>query len=117
MEPDLVLALVDVGTFLKASGYNFIAVTPDTHRRVLARKHVDADELGRRLLAERNKIRSALGAQWAKALLVSAGKWGFDYLCLVAALSAVGASPRPELVLLGLQRALELNASGPGSPS
>jgi len=45
MEPDLVLALVDVGTFLKASGYNFIAVTPDTHRRVLARNARGAQTL------------------------------------------------------------------------
>jgi len=45
MDPDLVSALVDVGTFLKASGYNFIAVTPDTHRRVLARNAKPAQTL------------------------------------------------------------------------
>jgi hypothetical protein len=69
-------------------------------QRVVVRKEADSTVLGERLLKERNHIRAALGERWGKALFASAGKWGFDYLCLVAALSAVGASPRPTLVLL-----------------
>ena len=82
------------------SGVRFVARGVATWRRVFARRHTDAKELAARLIAERNKIRAALGERWAKALFASAGKWGFDYLCLVAALSAVGSSPRPALVLL-----------------
>lgn len=96
----VMLAAVSAWLLGPDTGVRTVARTIAGLRRLLARRHTDAEELAQRLLAERNKIREALGKQWAKALLVSAGKWGFDYLCLVAALSAVGADPRPELVLL-----------------
>ena len=41
-----------------------------------------------------------LGANWWRALLFSAGRWVLDYLTLLAALTAVHASPRPSTVLL-----------------
>jgi uncharacterized protein (TIRG00374 family) len=53
-----------------------------------------------RLLAERDRVKSALGERWGQALVASAGNWILDYLALVAALRAVGASPRMSLVLL-----------------
>jgi uncharacterized protein (TIRG00374 family) len=53
------------------------------------------------LLTDRNSIRSLLGAHWKRATLSAAGRTGFDYLTLLAALAAVGASPQPSLVLLG----------------
>lgn len=68
--------------------------------RHVARKEADGHELGERLVGERNTIRVALGRRWQRALLASSGKWGCDYLALVAVLSAVGTSPRPTLVLL-----------------
>jgi len=46
------------------------------------------------LLAQRNEIRKVLGAQWWQALLLSAGRLAFDYLCLLFALRATGARPR-----------------------
>jgi uncharacterized protein (TIRG00374 family) len=52
------------------------------------------------LLAQRNEIRTALGQQWWQALLLSAGRLAFDYLCLLAALRATGAHPRPSLILV-----------------
>ncbi len=52
------------------------------------------------LLAQRNEIRTALGQQWWQALLLSAGRLAFDYLCLLAALRATGARPRPSLILV-----------------
>ena len=52
------------------------------------------------LLAQRNEIRTALGQQWWQALLLSAGRQAFDYLCLLAALRATGARPRPSLILV-----------------
>jgi uncharacterized membrane protein YbhN (UPF0104 family) len=52
------------------------------------------------LLAQRNQIRTALGQQWWQALLLSAGRLAFDYLCLLAALRATRSRPRPSLILV-----------------
>ncbi|MGO9408986.1 MAG: lysylphosphatidylglycerol synthase transmembrane domain-containing protein [Acidimicrobiales bacterium] len=53
-----------------------------------------------RLLDDRNAIRSALGANWKKAVLLCAARLGFDYGCLLAVLWATGSHPSPSLVLL-----------------
>ena len=52
------------------------------------------------LLAQRNEIRAVLGQQWWQALLLSAGRLAFDYLCLLFALRATGSHPRPSLILV-----------------
>jgi uncharacterized protein (TIRG00374 family) len=62
--------------------------------------HTQASAVPRRLLRERDLIRSAMGGRWKMALTAAVGKWLFDYLALLAALSAVGAEPSPSLVLL-----------------
>ena len=49
---------------------------------------------------ERDTIRTVLGRNWWQAVLLTAGRLGFDYACLLAALRATGAGPRPSLVLL-----------------
>ena len=56
--------------------------------------------LDQRLLAERDTIRGVLDRKWRQAVLLTAGRLGFDYGCLLAALRATGADPRPSLVLL-----------------
>ena len=56
--------------------------------------------LDKRLLADRDTIRAVLGKNWQQAALLTAGRLGFDYGCLLAALRATGASPQPSLVLL-----------------
>jgi len=56
--------------------------------------------LDTRLLAERDTIRTVLGSKWWQAAVLTAGRLGFDYGCLLAALRATGAGPRPSLVLL-----------------
>jgi putative heme transporter len=43
------------------------------------------------------------------ALLSALGKWLFDYLALLAALAAVGSSPRPTLVLLAYVSSMVLS--------
>ena len=53
-----------------------------------------------RLMEQRTLIRSVLGQQWWQATLFSAGRLGFDYLCLLFSVRAVGAHPRPSLILL-----------------
>jgi len=67
--------------------------------RVLRRREPRSD-LPDRLLEERNGVQSALGEKWKRALLASVGRWMLDYGTLLTALAAVGASPRPSLVLL-----------------
>lgn len=64
------------------------------------RRKTQASALPRRLLRERDLIRSVLGGRWKMALTAGVGKWLFDYLALLASLSAVGAEPAPSLVLL-----------------
>lgn len=58
------------------------------------------NDLPERLLRERDEVREVLGHHWWQALLLSAGRWVLDYLTLLAALTAVHASPRPATVLL-----------------
>jgi uncharacterized protein (TIRG00374 family) len=53
-----------------------------------------------RLLHERDRILATLGPRWKRALLATTGRWAFDYGTLLAALAAVGSTPRPALVLL-----------------
>ena len=56
--------------------------------------------LTERLTHERDTVRSILGKRWSGAIVRSIGNVAFDYGALLAALVAVGASPRPSLVLL-----------------
>jgi uncharacterized protein (TIRG00374 family) len=64
------------------------------------RKRPPLEGLDETLLSERNKIRAVLGRQWWQALLLSAGRLAFDYLCLLLALRATGSRPRPSLILV-----------------
>lgn len=64
------------------------------------RKRPPLTGLDETLLAQRDQIRAALGRQWWQALLLSAGRLAFDYLCLLLALRATGSRPRPSLILV-----------------
>ena len=57
-------------------------------------------DLPGRLRRERNKLLATLGPTWRQAVLATVAKWAFDYASLLAALAAVGSTPRPALVLL-----------------
>ncbi len=72
-------------------------------------------DLPRKLLAERDFVRTTIGRRWKAALLAAAGNTGFDYLALLCALRAVGAHPRPSLVVLAYAGA-ELLALIPLTP-
>ena len=65
-------------------------------------------DLPERLTHERDQIRETLGASWWRAVLFAAGNSLFDYLALLAALTAVGSKPRPTLVLLAYVAAMVL---------
>ncbi len=69
-------------------------------RNRLMRKRTPLSGLSDRLLEQRNLIRTVLGQQWWQATLLSAGRLAFDFLCLLFCTRAVGAHPRPSLILL-----------------
>lgn len=71
-----------------------------TVRNRLLRKREPLSGLPDQLLEQRNLIRKVLGQKWWQATLLSAGRLAFDYLCLLFCVRAVGAHPRPSLVLL-----------------
>lgn len=60
------------------------------------------------LLERRNEVVSALGARWQKALAAAVLNWGLDYMVLLVALIAIGANPRPSLVLVAFAGAAVL---------
>ena len=72
-------------------------------------------DLPGKLLAERDFVRTTIGHRWKAALLAAVGNTGFDYLALLFALRAVGAQPRPSLVVLAYAGA-ELLALIPLTP-
>jgi uncharacterized protein (TIRG00374 family) len=69
-------------------------------RNRMLRRREPLTGLPERLVRERDQVRQTLGARWRQALLFASGRWVLDYLTLLAALYAVGADPRPSLVLL-----------------
>jgi hypothetical protein len=66
----------------------------------LPRRRRESTDLGARLVAERNLVRSDLGKNWWKALLLIGGRIGLDYFSLLSVLRATGTRPNPSLVLL-----------------
>ncbi|MCL2394888.1 MAG: flippase-like domain-containing protein [Acidimicrobiaceae bacterium] len=52
------------------------------------------------VLEQRNQIRATLGGALWEATLLSAGRLGLDYLCLLAAVRATGSHPRASLILV-----------------
>jgi uncharacterized protein (TIRG00374 family) len=69
-------------------------------RNSILRNRPPLTGLDESLLDQRNEIRAVLGEQWWRALLLSAGRLAFDYLCLLFALRATGSRPRPSLILV-----------------
>src|SRR4029079_19556871 len=64
------------------------------------RRGEDRTDLPQRLLQERDVVMQVLGRKWWQALLFSTGRWLLVCAPLLAAINAVGAHPRPSLVLL-----------------
>ncbi len=69
------------------------------HNRFL-RKREPVSGLAERLIEQRDLIGRVLGQQWWRAALLSAGRLGLDFLCLLCCVRAVGSHPRPSLILL-----------------
>ena len=58
-----------------------------------------------RLVAERNEALRVIGPHGREALIAAVLRWLLDYSALLLALAAVGAEPRPSLVLLAFTAA------------
>ena len=86
------------------------------HNHVFARHRQPLTGLDGRFLKDRDAIRKVLGQHWRRALLLTTGRIGFDFLCLLAALRATGAQPQPSLALLAYAAAniIELIPLTPG---
>jgi uncharacterized protein (TIRG00374 family) len=69
-------------------------------RNRLRRRAEPLRRLPQRLVAERDRVLGTLGPRWKRALAAALGRWAFDFGCLLAALRALDALPRPGLVLL-----------------
>jgi uncharacterized protein (TIRG00374 family) len=79
------------------------------------RRQRPLEGLPQQFIADRDFVRSTLGERWRAATLAAVGNTGFDYLALLCALRAVGAAPRPSLVVLAYATA-ELLALIPLTP-
>lgn len=77
--------------------------------RVRRRRRTPMADPSDRLIAERDAVKTVLGEHTAEAIVASVGRWLFDYLTLLAALTAVGANPSPVLVLLAFVAAQMLD--------
>ena len=111
------VVLAAVGTVLLTTDKPLLWVgrTVQRIRNRLRPKSEPLEDLPERLLRDRDRILETLGPRWKRALLAAVGRWGFDYLSLVAALAAMHDEPRPALVLLAFCAA-QLLAQIPATP-
>jgi uncharacterized protein (TIRG00374 family) len=104
-------AFLGIAGFVVVAGFGALLLTTDplligvgrtvqVVRNRLFRKRSTLTGLPEELLRQRNRIREVLGERWRQALLATAGRLGFDFLALFAALAAVGGLPKPSLALL-----------------
>jgi uncharacterized protein (TIRG00374 family) len=124
---DLVnVTLMGAGVFVLLAGLGAWCLASDrplrwigqTVQRIRNRLRPHAEPLAglpQRLLLERDRILRTLDTGWKRALLATVGRWTFDYLTLLAALAAVGSTPRASLVLLAFCAA-QLLAQVPLTP-
>ena len=127
IEPDLLAATIiglAVFVLLFVAGATCVASdrpllwvgrTVQRVRNRLRRRSAPLERLPQRLIAERDRILTTVGRAWRPALAAALGRWAFDFACLVAALEALDALPRPGLVLLAFCAA-QLLAQVPITP-
>ncbi len=108
----LFLLLFGIGFVLVTTNQPLVVVGGWVERigRWMARKrHWESYPKAAGFVEQRDRVIAALGPRWKRSLAASVGNWTFDYLALVAALRAVGASPRLSAVLLAYGAAAVLS--------
>lgn len=104
-------AIIGAVAFVLFTGFGALVMATDAPIRLMGwvaqkvrnrirRQRKPISELSRRLLEQRDLVVAVLGKQWWQATLLSAGRLGFDFFCLLAAVLAVGSDPSLDLVLL-----------------
>lgn len=113
----VVVLLIAAGAILFATDapLAWIGRTVQSVLNATVRRRRPLSGLPEEFLSDRNFIRTTLGQRWMAAVLAAIGNTGFDYLALLCALRAVGANPRPSLVMLAYASA-ELLAQVPFTP-
>jgi uncharacterized protein (TIRG00374 family) len=104
-------AFLGIAGFVVVAGFLALLLTTDPLLNAIARlvqavrnrifrTRERLTDLPAKLAGERNGIRVVLGERWREAMAATAGRLGFDFLALFAALAAVGSLPKPSLALL-----------------
>jgi len=104
-------AFLGIAGFFVVAGFGALLLTTDPPLRTigraaqavrnrLLRTRAALTTLPATLLRERNDIRAVLDERWREALFATAGRIGFDFAALFAALGAVGGLPKPSLAIL-----------------
>lgn len=96
----VVMVVAGVTAFVWERPLMLAARVAQTALNATVRRGHHVEGLPELLIRERDTVLRAFGSRWKAALLAAAGKWIFDYISLLACLRAVGAEPRPSLVLL-----------------
>ena len=86
----------------------FVGRVVQALRNRLRRHSEPMDDLPDRLVEERNLLARTLGQHWRRAVVLSVSRVLFDYLALLAAVAAVGAHPRPSLIVVAYVSAVVL---------
>jgi uncharacterized protein (TIRG00374 family) len=109
-------AAIGLGVFVVLSAVGALLLINDRLLRALGRGLAAAqrrlhrgrsasEPLPERLLDQRDLLRRSLGGAWPQAVATAAGRWIFDFLCLYAALLAVGGRPPLYVALLAYSAA------------
>lgn len=104
-------ALLGVGAFVLLAAIGALAFLWDLPlhwagrltqrlRNAVMRRRPRLTDLDERLVHERDALRAVLGSRYWEAVLTAVGKQLLDFVALLVALVAVGATPKPSLVLL-----------------
>ena len=111
----LLLLVLSMFVFIRDGPLRWVGRTAQRIRNRLRRSAKPLTALPDRLVRERDRILAAVGPKWKRALAATIGRWAFDYGILLAALAAVGSTPRAALVLLAFCAA-QLLAQIPVTP-
>jgi uncharacterized protein (TIRG00374 family) len=96
------LVIVAVGALLMRTDrpLAWVGNVVQTARNKIRRHSPPLTDLPQRLIGERDRITTVLGARWEHALAAAVGRWLLDFMTLLAALAAIGSHPRPSLALM-----------------
>jgi hypothetical protein len=111
----VLLIVVGVALFTTETPLRWVGRVAQSVLNATVKRRHPLEGVAEELIADRDFIVNTIGRRWRAALVSAVGNSAFDYLALLCALRAVGASPRPSLVILAYASA-ELLAQIPFTP-